>query len=231
MDEIILVVPAVIGAVAVGAVAVSGEVPLVSLAPGLLAIALFAVGMYGLARYRSPGQPTYLTDADPYGAEGDAARAAREREAGTRTAASAVDGGTTDPTPTGAGTDGSGPTEPGTAFIRRADEVSYESVDAADGMRKGVLVDEADGAPNLAVRRFVLAPGASVPRHTNEIEHEQYVLEGTYTVGLGGEEYEVSAGDSLFIPAGVVHWYRNDGPDQGSFVCAVPTGDDTIKLV
>jgi quercetin dioxygenase-like cupin family protein len=116
-------------------------------------------------------------------------------------------------------------------LVRRAGEVEYETVDAADGMRKGVLVGEADGAPNLAIRRFVLGPGATVPRHTNEIEHEQYVLEGEYTVGIGKEEYEVSAGDSLLIPAGTVHWYRNDGPGQGSFICAVPTGDDRIELV
>ena len=115
-------------------------------------------------------------------------------------------------------------------LVRRADEVVYQDVDAAEGMRKGVLVGEDDGAPNLALRRFVLSPGAEVPRHPNEIEHEQYVLEGTYTVGLGDEEYEVSAGDSLLIPAGTVHWYRNEGETEGAFICAVPTGDDQIQL-
>jgi quercetin dioxygenase-like cupin family protein len=115
--------------------------------------------------------------------------------------------------------------------VRRAEEVDYEVTDAAPGLSKGVLVGEAEGAKNLAIRRFTLDSGASVPRHTNEIEHEQYVLEGTYTVGIGEEEFEVSAGDSLFIPAGAVHWYRNDGPDQGAFICAVPVGDDRIDLL
>jgi quercetin dioxygenase-like cupin family protein len=118
-----------------------------------------------------------------------------------------------------------------TPQIRRAEDIEYESVGAADGMEKGVLVGEAHGAPNLAIRRFTLAPGGSVPKHTNEIEHEQYVLEGRYTVGIDDEEYEVSAGDSLFIPAGAVHWYRNEGPEQGAFVCAVPMGDDSIDLL
>ena len=115
--------------------------------------------------------------------------------------------------------------------VRRADEVEYEATDAAPGLRKGVLVGEADGARNLAIRRFTLDPGASVPRHTNEVEHEQYVLEGRYTVGIGEEEHEVSAGDSLFIPAGTVHWYRNEGSEQGAFICAVPVGDDSIELL
>jgi quercetin dioxygenase-like cupin family protein len=115
-------------------------------------------------------------------------------------------------------------------LIRRAGEVDYEDVDAAEGLHKGVLVGEADGAPNLAIRRFVLDPGTEVPRHTNAIEHEQYVLEGEYVVGIDDEEHVVSAGDSLLIPAGVVHWYRNEGDDPGAFICAVPTGDDTIEL-
>jgi quercetin dioxygenase-like cupin family protein len=116
-------------------------------------------------------------------------------------------------------------------LVRRAEDVDYEAVDAADGLRKGVLLDDRDGAPNFAIRRFTLAPGAEVPRHTNEVEHEQYVLAGEYTVGLGDEEHRVGAGDSLFIPAGVVHWYRNDGDEEGAFLCAVPNGDDSIELV
>ncbi len=114
--------------------------------------------------------------------------------------------------------------------IRRGDDVDYEDVSAADGMSKGVLIGEEHGAPNLAIRRFVLEAGGTVPKHTNEIEHEQYVLEGEYVVGIDDEEYTVSAGDSLHIPAGVVHWYRNESDEAGAFICAVPTGDDEIKL-
>ncbi|WP_286047092.1 cupin domain-containing protein [Halalkalicoccus sp. NIPERK01] len=115
--------------------------------------------------------------------------------------------------------------------VRRGNEVEYEPVEAADGLEKGVLIDESDGAPTFALRRFALAPGAEVPKHENEVEHEQYVLEGEYVVGVGDQEYAVSAGDSLLIPAGVVHWYRNEGSDPGAFLCAVPNGDDTISLV
>ena len=116
-------------------------------------------------------------------------------------------------------------------LVRRAEDVQYETVEAAEGMRKGVLVGPEDGAPNLALRRFVLEPGATVPEHTNEIEHEQYVLEGEYVVGMDGEEYTVRAGDSLLVPAGTVHWYRNEGDERGAFLCAVPNGDDEIRLV
>jgi len=116
-------------------------------------------------------------------------------------------------------------------LIRRSEEIEYEKVGAADGMSKGVLIDEERGAPNFAIRRFELDAGASVPEHTNEVEHEQYVLSGEYVVGIEDEEYTVSEGDSLLIPAGVVHWYRNEGDEPGAFICAVPNGDDEIELV
>jgi quercetin dioxygenase-like cupin family protein len=127
--------------------------------------------------------------------------------------------------------------------VKHSDEIEYESIDAAEGMKKGVLLDESDGAPHFALRRFVLDAGASVPRHTNQVEHEQYVLSGEYVVGIErapetpdgdgeavGEEYTVSAGDSLLIPAGAVHWYRNETDEEGAFLCAVPNGDDEIQL-
>jgi len=117
-----------------------------------------------------------------------------------------------------------------TPVIKRREDIEYESVDAADGLSKGVLLSEGDGAPHFAMRRFTIDPGAEVPKHTNAVEHEQYVLEGEYVVGIDGEERTVSAGDALLIPAGVVHWYRNESDDPGAFICAVPNGDDTIEL-
>ncbi|EMA57135.1 cupin domain-containing protein [Halorubrum lipolyticum] len=115
--------------------------------------------------------------------------------------------------------------------VKRGDEIDSEAVDAADGLRKSVLLDESDGAPNFAMRRFDLAAGAAVPRHTNAVEHEQYVLSGEYVVGIGEEEHVVGPGDALLIPAGVEHWYRNESEEPGAFLCVVPNGDDEIELV
>ncbi|WP_248897725.1 cupin domain-containing protein [Haloplanus halobius] len=117
-----------------------------------------------------------------------------------------------------------------TPVLKRSDAIDYEPVDAADGLSKGVLLDESDGTPTFAMRRFTLDPGAEVPKHTNAVEHEQYVLSGEYVVGIDETEHTVSAGDSLLIPAGTVHWYRNESDEPGAFICAVPNGDDTIEL-
>ncbi len=117
------------------------------------------------------------------------------------------------------------------AVIKRGEAVDYTEVEAANGLSKGVLIGEAEGAPNFAIRRFVLDPGAAVPRHTNRVEHLQFVLEGHYGVDIGEDTYMVAPGDSLYIPAGVEHAYQNHRDDPGAFLCVVPHGDDEIELV
>ncbi|MFD1687105.1 cupin domain-containing protein [Halobellus litoreus] len=117
-----------------------------------------------------------------------------------------------------------------TPTIRRASEITYDTVELAEGLQKGVLLGDEDGTPNFNMRRFILEPGARIPRHTNKVEHEQFVIEGTYQVGVGDETHTVSEGDSLLIPAGVEHWYQNDNDDRGSFLCVVPKEDDEITI-
>lgn len=114
---------------------------------------------------------------------------------------------------------------------KHAEDLRVESVDATNGLERTVLIDADDGAENVALRLFTLVSGGSVPRHTNEIEHVQYALQGDYVVGVGDEEHRVEAGDAMLIPAGAVHWYRNPTDHAVRFLCAVPHGDDEIRLV
>lgn len=106
---------------------------------------------------------------------------------------------------------------------------NIEEVEQAEGLRKKVLVGEGDGARN-ALRRFVLEPGARVPRHTNSVEHVQYVLEGGYTVEVEGEERVAQEGDAMRVPAGAVHSYTG-GDERGVFLCVVPNEEDEMEVV
>jgi quercetin dioxygenase-like cupin family protein len=115
--------------------------------------------------------------------------------------------------------------------IKRAGDADYAELSKADGVRKAVLIDEDDGAPNFRMRRYRLDPGAEVPKHTNAVEHEVHTVDGEYVVGIENEEHTVSEGDSLLIPAGTVHWFRNESDAESSFVCMVPNGDAGIELV
>ena len=48
---------------------------------------------------------------------------------------------------------------------------------------------------------------------------------------IGDEIYEVEKDNVVFIPAGVPHWYEVEGSEPFQFLCMVPNGDDTIKII
>ena len=80
-----------------------------------------------------------------------------------------------------------------------------------------------------ASRGESLLPGG-MPRHTNQVEHEQYVLRGRARVGIGDEVLEVTRDDVVYIPAGVPHWYQTEGDEPFEFLCLVPNLPDTVIL-
>ncbi len=114
--------------------------------------------------------------------------------------------------------------------LARADEVPGEAVEAGDGTTRQVLIGPGE-APNFSLRRFTMEPGGGMPRHTNEVEHEQYVLRGRATVSIGDDEVTVESGDVVYIPAGVPHSYRAEGEEPFQFLCAVPNEPDRIELL
>lgn len=115
--------------------------------------------------------------------------------------------------------------------LKPAGTVKPQPVERAVKTEIEWLVDRYDGAPNFEMRRFRIQPGGSIPRHFHpEIEHEQYVLSGRYEMGIGDEVYDVKAGDSVYVPRGTPHWYRNTGKDVAEFLCIVPRAEkyDTV---
>jgi len=114
--------------------------------------------------------------------------------------------------------------------VRRFDDVPLEKVHSGKATRKQVLIGPGE-APNFAMRRFVMEPGGGMPAHTNTVEHEQYVLRGRATVGIGDELHDVREGDVLFIPAGTPHWYRVEGEEPFEFLCLVPNLPDVVEII
>jgi quercetin dioxygenase-like cupin family protein len=120
--------------------------------------------------------------------------------------------------------------EQGRATVRHSDEVARQEVGAGKATETQVLIGPEQSAPNFAMRRFIMGPGGGMPRHTNTVEHEQYVLRGRARVTIGGEVHEVRAGTVLLIPAGVPHDYRVlEAPFE--FLCMVPNGPDKIEIL
>jgi quercetin dioxygenase-like cupin family protein len=113
--------------------------------------------------------------------------------------------------------------------VRPADSVPGREVEAGQGTSMQVLVGPDEGAPNFVLRRFTMEEGGGIPLHTNDVEHEQYVLLGRARITVGDTVHDVGPDDTLFIPAGTPHSYTVvDGPFE--FLCVVPDGPDQIRF-
>jgi quercetin dioxygenase-like cupin family protein len=116
------------------------------------------------------------------------------------------------------------------SVVRAADRVPFRPVTSGKAAEMQVLIGPDEAAPHFAMRRFRMQAGGGMPLHTNAVEHEQYVLRGTARIILGKDVHEVSAGNVLYIPAGMPHSYEVlEGPFE--FLCLVPNLKDEIKVV
>ena len=114
--------------------------------------------------------------------------------------------------------------------VKKAKSVERRPVAAGTATEVQMLVGPADGAPNFSMRRFTMGEGGGIPRHTNEVEHEQYVLKGRARIGIADRVLEVEAGDVVFIPARQPHFYEVlEAPFE--FLCVVPNTEDRIQIL
>ncbi len=108
-------------------------------------------------------------------------------------------------------------------MVRSADQVAKKPVQKGTNSFVQVLIGPDEGAPNFILRKFTILPGGRIPAHRHPtIEHEQFVLKGSMRLGLGEREVEVGAGEAVLIPAGVAHWYYNEGDEPVEFICVIP---------
>jgi quercetin dioxygenase-like cupin family protein len=129
-----------------------------------------------------------------------------------------------------AGSDRNAGPEKGRGVVKRADVVERCEVAAGRATQTQLLLGPEDGMPNFSMRRFSMGEAGGMPRHTNSVEHEQFVLRGRAEVGIGDEVHEVEAGDVLYIPAGVPHYYSVvEAPFE--FLCMVPNSPDRVEIL
>ena len=114
--------------------------------------------------------------------------------------------------------------------VSHVKDVPAQAVKAGDKASMQVLISAQEGL-HFAMRRFVMEPGGGMPNHTNTVEHGQYVLRGHAMIGIGEEEFEVEAGNVVFIPKGVPHWYQNIGDADFEFLCIIPNKEDRLTLL
>ena len=114
--------------------------------------------------------------------------------------------------------------------VKHAKDVEANNVAAGKDTTIQVLISSQEG-PNFALRKFSMQKGGGMPRHTNTVEHEQYVLRGRATITIGDETHQVKTGDVVFIPEGAIHSYQNTDNEPFEFLCIIPNKEDKITVV
>ena len=67
------------------------------------------------------------------------------------------------------------------------------------------------GAQALSTGVSAFQAGLAVPLHSHNVEEVVYVLEGEGECEIEGIVQGVKAGDTAFIPPGLIHCFRNTG--------------------
>ena len=86
------------------------------------------------------------------------------------------------------------------------------------GVETRMLVAAKNGARQLCIFEQLIAPGAGAPTHSHRVEEVLTVRDGEAEMWLDDERISLSAGQSLIVPPGCKHGFRNSGgnPMTGS---------------
>jgi mannose-6-phosphate isomerase-like protein (cupin superfamily) len=79
------------------------------------------------------------------------------------------------------------------------------------GVETRMLVSACNGAAQLCIFEQWVAAGAGAPSHVHPVEEVLTVRAGEAEMWIDEERVTVSAGQSLMVPAGREHGFRNSG--------------------
>ena len=86
---------------------------------------------------------------------------------------------------------------------------------AAEAMGMSLPGSSTQAAISPEKRQGCFEAGQAHKTHTHEgMDKLYHVLDGTGQFQVGDEEFALGAGEQVFVPGGVPHGARNDGPDK-----------------
>lgn len=90
------------------------------------------------------------------------------------------------------------------------------------------LASPGRGATETMTYKVSLAPNQELPQHRHDHEEVFYLSAGSLTAVLDGQEYAVELGDTVIIPAGVLHHsFAAERPAE--LIVAMPSGTAFIR--
>src|SRR5882762_6839088 len=79
------------------------------------------------------------------------------------------------------------------------------------GVESRMVVSGVNGAAQLCIFEQWVAPGHGAPTHSHPVEEVLTVREGEAEMWMDKQRVIVAAGQSLIVPAGRKHGFRNSG--------------------
>ncbi|MFG0299384.1 MAG: cupin domain-containing protein [Phycisphaerales bacterium JB047] len=111
-------------------------------------------------------------------------------------------------------------------LIRNINQTDMNPVqmDGVKGASMAVMIGREDDAPHFAMRSFVVEPGGHTPKHQHDYEHEVFVVSGQAQVLLEGQQHDLTAGDTVYVPANELHQFTvpEGASEPFRFLCFVP---------
>jgi mannose-6-phosphate isomerase-like protein (cupin superfamily) len=95
--------------------------------------------------------------------------------------------------------------------MRIVDHACQESEQWRPGVMTRMRASSVTGAAQLCVFEQWCEPGKGAPTHLHAVEEVLSVLNGHAEVWLDGETATLSSGQSIVVPAGSKHGFRNSG--------------------
>jgi quercetin dioxygenase-like cupin family protein len=101
-----------------------------------------------------------------------------------------------------------------------------------------MLVSASNGAAQLCIFEQWIASGTGAPTHTHPVEEVLTVREGEAEMWIDEQRVIVTAGQSLIVPAGRKHGFRNSGTAMlhlsavlasGVFEAAMEGATETVR--
>jgi len=109
-------------------------------------------------------------------------------------------------------------------FVIKGSEARIESYGGIGFTSKELITYENTGSKTMRLALIELPPGSSTREHVHNCEEVFYILEGKGVVVIEGREYEVEAGDAIYIKENLRHKTINTGntPLRYIFVVSQP---------
>ena len=92
----------------------------------------------------------------------------------------------------------------------------------ADKATRQILIGPDEQSPNFHIRYFAVQPGGHTSLDQHAHEHGVYILHGQARLRLENNEYELKAGDVVYIRGNEVHQFFTSGQEPFGFLCVVP---------